>query len=196
MSNSTRNKLLASVAALLMTTACGIDLEDSSQHGTETGVAAPKGNDALPKGSAAPAPVAEVATAPSEPEAAVPVATSSGSASEALPSHTEDPPVPAPTPAPAPAPAPALPDDPNALKFGKDILPILTAKCSECHHAGSPHTSFAAFPFRAGDMKAYAQTLLAAAQPGQGRMPPGPRTPLSAAEYGLLQKWVADGLRP
>ena len=87
------------------------------------------------------------------------------------------------------------PQDPNATSFKRDVLPILTAKCAECHHAGSPHTSFAAYPFSAGDMKPYVSVLLLAAKPGMGQMPPGTRDPLTAAEYGVLTKWPVDGLQ-
>ncbi len=187
------------VAALLLVTGCGFaGLEADEARFRGDGAKAQSDDATAQKEGPAPAGVEPTSGHgdPAPVTTALPPSADDGPASPVSSGVADQPDEASGDQPPPDQPAPVEPaDDPTKTSFARDVLPILMVKCAECHHAGSPHTSFASYPFRAGDMKAYVAALLVDAKPDAARMPPKPREPLTAAEYGVLAKWAADGLR-
>lgn len=89
--------------------------------------------------------------------------------------------------------SPELPPvDPNALQFGRDILPIFEAHCTECHHGGRfpDLTDLSTWP---ADRGAVVDRILTAAST---TMPPPPRDRLTAAQRDTIRMWKDQGLVP
>lgn len=189
-------RLVSIAFALMLVTGCGLASLEPDEARFRGDGAKVQSDDATAK-KADPAPAAaEPTNDQGDPE---PVTPALPNGADAVPASSSAADRPDATSGDKPAPEKPAPDepadDPTKTSFVRDVQPILTLKCAECHHAGSPHTSFASYPFRAGDMKAYVAALLVDAKPDAARMPPKPREPLTAPEYDVLVKWAADGLR-
>lgn len=108
-------------------------------------------------------------------------------------------------PAEAPADAPASAD--GALKFSRDIAPILVANCARCHSPGTPQFT------RSGLSMASFDSLMKGGKSGQdiaagnpdestlvhrikgeegARMPPG-QNPLGGGAIARIAQWVKEG---
>ncbi len=198
-------RVAVGVAALLLVTGCGFAGSDADGARFRGDGAKAQSNDATAQ-KEGPAPAGDEPNSghgdPTPVTTALPASADDGPVRPDGPGAADQPnettgDKPAPDQPTPDEPAPDEPaNDPTKTSFARAVLSILMVKCAECHHAGSPHTNFASYPFRAGDMKAYVAALLVDAKPEAARMPPKPREPLTAAEFGMLTRWAADGLRP
>ena len=94
--------------------------------------------------------------------------------------------------------------DPNAGSFEKDVLPILQAKCLECHGASKPKAGLdlrtKTAMLKGGDSgpvltPGSADKSLLWNKVYYNRMPPGKARKLTAAQKKLIRDWIVAGAK-
>ncbi len=116
---------------------------------------------------------------------------------------------PAPAPAAAPAPAPAAPSDAARVDFGTQILPILQARCHECHGPAKVRGKLrldvrellfdpareAQWVVRPGDPDGSELLRRVSLPPDDEDAMPAKGERLTAEQVALLRAWIAQGAK-
>jgi hypothetical protein len=87
---------------------------------------------------------------------------------------------------------PPAPINPNALRYARDIQPLMEQFCTECHHPGKS-LDLTRVPFRAGATPDLVDQVVARATMD---MPPAPRDRMPADALDKIRQWKTDGMVP
>lgn len=82
-------------------------------------------------------------------------------------------------------------DETPKLSFAKDIVPIISNKCTPCHVNGGDNTNYSSYLAAKNNAEGI-KNRVNRAQGSVGFMPNG-RTKLSASELDKISQWITDG---